>query len=116
MAPIWAEEDLSGRLRERARSETLHPVGDTVTRQLYRVFLPVTDTYAAAEHQVRHFQLSRWREFNQTMGLVLAAVGSMKDIGFDLEASFNPFGGDQLDMLMFAHYSHPRRYSTTLRV
>ena len=42
------------------------------------------------------------------MGLILAVIGAMKDVGFDLEVSFSVFG-DQQDILMFAYKSKTRR-------
>ena len=42
------------------------------------------------------------------MGLILAVIGAMKDVGFDLELSFSVFG-DQQDILMFAYKSKPKR-------
>ena len=56
----------------------------------------------------QHFKSSASKEFSQSMGLILAVIGAMKDVGFDLELSFSVFG-DQQDILMFAYKSKTRR-------
>ena len=104
-------------MTERAKQHTAHPIGALYSRHLFRTF-PATNTnnvtYAAAAHQVPHFKSSTAKEFSRSMGLVLAVIGAMKDVGFDLELSFSVFG-DQQDILMFAYKSRPRRQVTAKR-
>ena len=99
-------------MTERAKQHTAHPIGALYSRHLFRAYPATTNannvTYAAAAHQVPHFKSSNSKEFSRSMGLVLAVIGAMKDVGFDLELSFSVFG-DQQDVLMFAYKSRPKR-------
>ena len=105
-------------MSERAKQHTAHPIGALYSRVLFRPFPATTNannvTYAAAAHQVPHFKSSTPKEFSRSMGLVLAVIGAMKDVGFDLELSFSVFG-DQQDILMFAYKSRPKRQVTAKR-
>ena len=103
-------------MTERAKQHTAHPIGALYSRYLFKPF-PATNanvTYAAAAHQVPHFKSSTPKEFSRTMGLTLAVIGAMKDVGFDLELSFSVFG-DQQDILMFGYKSKPKRQVTAKR-
>ena len=90
---------------------TADPLGALYSKNLFRRPPSINVTYAAVAHQVRHFKSSTPKEFSRTMGLILAVIGAMKDVGFDLELSFSVFG-DQQDILMFAYKSKPKRQVT----
>ena len=104
-------------ITDRVKQHTANPIGALYSRHLFRPF-PVSNvnnvTYAAAAHQVPHFKSSTPKEFSRSMGLILAVIGAMKDVGFDLELSFSVFG-DQQDILMFAYKSKPKRQVTAKR-
>ena len=100
-------------MASRAKQHTAHPVGALHSRHLFKTFLAKTNVnnatyYAAVAHQVQHFTSSSPKEFSRTMGLILAVIAAMKDVGFDLELSFSVFG-DQQDILMFAYKSKLKR-------
>ena len=106
-------------MASRAKEHTAHPVGALHSRHLFKTFLATTNSannatyYAAVAHQVPHFTSSTPKEFSRTMGLILAVIAAMKDVGFDLELSFSVFG-DQQDILMFAYKSKLKRQVSEL--
>ena len=108
VVPAWAEVDVRRQIEARAARQTAHPVGALHGSRLFKTFLGSNARYAAVAHQVQHFKSSTPKEFSRAMGLILAVIGAMKDVGFDLEVSFSVFG-DQQDILMFAYRSAPKR-------